>query len=217
MKWPSLMLGARIPIGFGVLLFWACSGEPFQSPDATGGARTGGSGGSSGTGANPASGGAGGSSVCEGNFACLCGDPICTPDGWTCGPCATGGGTGGIAGTGGSGTGGIAATGGSGACGTCDIGLECCDGSCVNTGNDINNCGDCGSRCDDTRFCDEGFCKPPPCSGTACLATQFCCGTECCKLGQLCCVVPGPGPTGPPGCFDPTPEGTCPIGCPGCD
>jgi len=99
----------------------------------------------------------------------------------------------------------------------CTQGLECCDGTCVNKGNDIHNCGDCGTLCDqDFPFCDNGTCADAPCDPgtTPCPGGTSCCGSECCTEGQLCCVVPV-GPVGPPACTDPVDE-TCPPGCPEC-
>jgi hypothetical protein len=99
----------------------------------------------------------------------------------------------------------------------CTMGLECCDGICVNKGNDILNCGGCGIACDGAQpFCDNGTCGEPPCGpDTVCDATTFCCGTSCCALGMLCCVVPS-GPVGPPQCQPPSSNGTCDPGCPSC-
>jgi hypothetical protein len=127
------------------------------------------------------------------------------------------GGSGGIGGMilsvgGSSGTG----SGGTGDCTeSCGIGFKCCNGDCINPANDILNCGQCGKVCDgDQPFCDDGTCGSPPCDGgTTCVGTQFCCGANCCELGQLCCVVPV-GPVQPPTCYDPV-DGTCPKGSPG--
>ena len=98
----------------------------------------------------------------------------------------------------------------------CSMGLECCNGLCVNKANDVKNCGQCGKVCTEANpFCD-GECQPqPPCSGTACVGTKFCCGTECCDVGMLCCVV-NVGPTLPPTCTPPNEHGSCPPGCPEC-
>lgn len=80
-------------------------------------------------------------------------------------------------------------------------GLECCEGRCVNVGNDPFNCGACGVQCEgETPFC-SGTCQPSAC-------------TETCGQGQLCCLqMAGPGSVG---CADPI-AGTCPVGCPQCD
>ena len=114
------------------------------------------------------------------------------------------------------GTGGNIAAGGTGGCGTCSArGLGCCNGSCVNLTNDINNCGTCGTACTGTNpFCNNGTCGTPPCTGATCGGGQFCCGGGCCTTGQLCCNVPGPV-TGGPQCATPV-NGTCPVGCPLC-
>ncbi|MBW2453260.1 MAG: hypothetical protein JRI68_02065 [Deltaproteobacteria bacterium] len=98
----------------------------------------------------------------------------------------------------------------------CTQGLECCGDKCVNKGNDIRNCGDCDTFCDqDFPFCDNGTCADAPCdAGGGCTGGLSCCGASCCNSGQLCCVVPM-GPVGPPECTDPEDE-TCPPGCPEC-
>jgi hypothetical protein len=46
-------------------------------------------------------------------------------------------------------------------CGTCDKGLTCCSGQCVDTFDDDNNCGTCGNVCDTEEFfqCFEGECQ----------------------------------------------------------
>jgi hypothetical protein len=197
------------------------------SPAGRGGSGTGGSGGvggsggSSGAGGTVAgtgrggaggtsgSGGAGGSGGNAGNAG---------------GPGGTGGATGGT--TGGAGTGGQAGTGGSGGGGAggsaacpmdCSVrGLVCCGGKCVNTGNDILNCGGCGSPCTGANpYCDNGRCGTARCTpGTTCTPQSSCCGTQCCSAGTICCVVPG-GPTANPMCVTPD-NGSCPAGCPSC-
>lgn len=86
----------------------------------------------------------------------------------------------------------------------CSMGFVCCDGNCVNTRNDINNCGHCGNVCPGPN---------PFCAGTAC-GTAPC--NPPCTGGTLCCDVQGPGPSRPPMCTGPTDLGTCPVGCPLC-
>jgi hypothetical protein len=86
----------------------------------------------------------------------------------------------------------------------CTMGFVCCNGACVNTRNDINNCGGCGNVCPGPN---------PFCAGTAC-GTAPC--SPPCSGGQLCCDVQGPGPSRPPMCTTPTDAGTCPLGCPLC-
>jgi hypothetical protein len=112
-----------------------------------------------------------------------------------------GGGAGGGGGTGGSGGGEM----GTRPCAIfCEAELTCCDNQCVNTRNDIRNCGGCGIVCDGpSPYCDGTRCAPAPCS-------------PACSGGQLCCQVNGPGPSRPPSCVPPTDAGTCPIGCPLC-
>jgi hypothetical protein len=103
----------------------------------------------------------------------------------------------------------------SGGC-PCSLGFTCCNGVCVNTANDIHNCGACNVGCMGVPpFCDQGKCGSPPCSGPACSPGGFCCGAACCNAGELCCDVQGPGPTQGPKCTPPE-NGTCPKGCPAC-
>jgi hypothetical protein len=118
------------------------------------------------------------------------------------------------------GSGGSTGTGGAGgrSCQTdtdCQ-GFKCCGGRCVNTGNDILNCGTCGHVCNGTQpYCDNGTCATSwPCIMTGtCSTGTVCCGAECCNPGQLCCTVTqGPSVTA---CFDPV-NGTCPTGCAAC-
>lgn len=153
-----------------------------------------------------------------------CGDDTTSfeDDGAAAGGGGAGDGSGGDADGGSSADGGATSNGGAGIGGgtgdctpACGIGLQCCNGTCINPANDINNCGGCGGSCDsDQPFCDNGTCDTPPCDGgTTCIGTTFCCGSNCCELGQLCCVVQA-GPVGPPSCYDPV-DGTCPIGSPG--
>lgn len=98
-------------------------------------------------------------------------------------------------------------------CGTCDF--TCCGAGCVNTKNDIHNCGICGNSCTGPNpYCDQGKCGKPPCSGSTCGAGGECCGSLCCTSGQLCCTVEGPVVTTM--CFAPTMGGTCPTGCKAC-
>ena len=127
-------------------------------------------------------------------------------------------------GSSGSGNGGAGASGASGAsgsgagagptCGT-NCGFKCCGPECVNTGNDINNCGTCGTVCPGpSPFCNNGKCDQAPCQGVTCTDTATCCETECCKSGELCCNVnAGASRTA---CTPATDKGTCPLGCAQC-
>lgn len=120
--------------------------------------------------------------------------------------------TGGTAGTAGGTGGGPVKCGGGAACGT---GFTCCNGICVNTANDIFNCGSCGNACTGPNpFCNGNACDKAPCNVTPPPpAGALCCGTSICKTGELCCNVNiGPSITG---CFPPE-NGTCPKGCPEC-
>lgn len=107
-------------------------------------------------------------------------------------------------------------SGGSG--GSCSAGCgasrECCNGTCVNTNNDPQNCGACGVKCTGaTSFC-SGTCTAPECDqdAGACGPGTTCCGTSCCGAGEDCCLVEGPVSGGPPQCH-PKDAGTCPQGC----
>jgi hypothetical protein len=83
----------------------------------------------------------------------------------------------------------------------CGLGLECCDGRCVNIGNDPFNCGACGVECSgEESFC-AGTCQAPLCDET-------CGGGEICCLQMVGATVIG--------CVEPE-AGTCPVGCPDCD
>ncbi|MFO0589152.1 MAG: hypothetical protein U0441_16565 [Polyangiaceae bacterium] len=141
----------------------------------------------------------------------------------TGGTTASGGnGTGGN--TAGSSTGGTVSSGGTTAsggtttgtdCGPCD--WSCCGTACINTNNDILNCGACGTKCGGAHpYCDNGKCADQvPCNGVPCAVELFCCGSSCCQQGDLCCDVPGPVEAGPK-CTPPTENGTCPAGCAKC-
>lgn len=184
------------------LLALGCGGESDSDGSGGSGGQSGGSGG--GTGATGGSSGSGGSS---GGSA---------GSGGQSGGAAGSGATGGSSGAGGSGgASGGGGTGG-GSCGFCDF--VCCGSTCTNTGNDIKNCGKCGTVCPGTNpYCDNGVCKTQaPCeAGTACIGTTTCCGKSCCALGEICCDVPGPLGTPYPTCHTPV-DGTCPKGCTSC-
>ncbi|MEO8905824.1 MAG: hypothetical protein ABI488_25050 [Polyangiaceae bacterium] len=157
------------------------------------------------------SGGAGGQSGASGGSAGV-------------GASAGHGGTAGLAGGGASGSGGaVAGGGGSGGsaagaggstCGA-NCGFKCCGPECINTGNDINNCGTCGTVCPGPGpFCNNGKCDKAPCQGVTCTGTTTCCEDGCCKTGELCCNVnAGASRTA---CTPATDKGTCPLGCAQC-
>jgi hypothetical protein len=127
-------------------------------------------------------------------------------------------GQGGTVGSGGSGN---AGSGGSGGGNRCEMdcaamGFTCCGTTCVNTRNDVRNCGRCGNVCTSAfPHCDGEKCARPMCDPLIqCGPADRCCNDACCDADQLCCVVPG-GPDGPPQCVTPS-NGTCPVGCPTC-
>jgi hypothetical protein len=94
------------------------------------------------------------------------------------------------------------------------MGFTCCGGSCVNTYNDPQNCGKCGTTCTDpTPYC-AGSCQAAPCDTDAgCSGT--CCGLACCGAGQLCCLAEQG--VWSMQCYTPTSaQPTCPPGCPLC-
>jgi hypothetical protein len=172
-------------------------------------------GGSGGNGANGGSAGSGGSAAAGGSSGVGGGN-----SGGSGGAGATGGanGSGGALGSGGA-QGGGGSGGGSECQPECEPGLTCCAGKCVGTYNDVKNCGRCGNVCSPERpYCDGHDCAPIPCFGDPiCLGIERCCGQICCALGNLCCDVPGPGPSTGPVCVPPEANGgTCPIGCPAC-
>jgi len=122
-------------------------------------------------------------------------------------------GAGGSGGAGG-GVGGTAGGAGGATCGP-NCGFTCCGTECINTHNDIKNCGACGNVCPGPNpYCDGVKCGTPPCQGMTCAAGTTCCEFECCKAGQLCCEVSN-GTVGIT-CTTPTSQGTCPAGCAQC-
>lgn len=109
------------------------------------------------------------------------------------------GGIGGVGGVGGTGaTGGVGATGGTGGTGggnQCP-GATLCNGSCVQTDFDPNNCGACGTKCATGELCSAGKCAGQCLGGTTecsgkCVDTQIdpancgACSTAC-KTGEVC-------------------------------
>jgi hypothetical protein len=124
-----------------------------------------------------------------------------------------GGATGGSAGVVGSAAGAGAGTAGA-SCGA-NCGFKCCGAECINTGNDINNCGTCGTVCPGPNpYCNNGKCDQPPCQGSTCAAGANCCEADCCKSGELCCEVNAGASR--IGCTPATAKGTCPLGCAQC-
>jgi hypothetical protein len=101
---------------------------------------------------------------------------------------------------------------------SCAPPFVCCGDLCINLQNDPTHCGTCTTKCTNAKpFCQSGTCATPPCTGLGCPGSSTCCGQFCCTSGQLCCDVPGPGPTLGPTCYTPTSsQPTCPRGCPLC-
>jgi len=224
------------------------SGGSSTGAGGQGGGGTGGGAGTSSGGTGGALGGTGGASGGRGGAgatgtAGMCGGQVCTVQEICCGPAecprcmnvpstlcpttcgGTGGGSAGRGGAGGSsgrgGTGGgSGGTGGRKSCqGDADCqGFKCCSGFCVNSGNDILNCGTCGNTCGGAHpYCANGTCQTNwPCTlvGAACDVGSTCCGGSCCTGTQICCTVTiGPSVTG---CYEPV-NGTCPTGCANCN
>jgi len=192
------------------------NGDPGQDGGAGsgGGSTTAGAGGSTGNGgsggtAGEAGAGGGGTSGAGGSTAGAGGSDIA----------GAGGNAGSAGGSAGTGAGGQSGAGGGNNCAVdCSMrGLTCCGNKCVNTGNDVTNCGSCGNRCTgDFPYCDRGSCGSPACdSGITCSAQEQCCGRECCAPGMLCCVIPGGPVVFEPRCVSPQ-NGSCPAGCPSC-
>jgi len=95
----------------------------------------------------------------------------------------------------------------------CGAGALCCNGRCVNPAYDPEHCGGCNNPCpNETPFCDGGTCTETPCEGVVCQGGTYCCGSNCCNIGQVCCIVQRAGPASPPECHD----DFCPVGCPAC-
>lgn len=62
-------------------------------------------------------------------------------------------------------------------CGGCPSGQECCDGLCITTTADEDNCGCCGNSCNTGESCTNGACG---CNGgPSCQAGEVCCATGC--------------------------------------
>jgi hypothetical protein len=90
---------------------------------------------------------------------------------------------------------------------TIDIGLSCsgkaaCDGACVDTTNDADNCGTCGTTCSsasgepgyEKRFCHAGKCAQLGACGTH---YQFAtCASYCANKGKTCANACGNGQSG---------------------
>ena len=43
---------------------------------------------------------------------------------------------------------------------SCPEGTSDCNGACVDTQTDTNNCGECGTACTGTEVCNAGVCAP---------------------------------------------------------
>ena len=60
----------------------------------------------------------------------------------------------------------------------CDIGLEFCNGSCVDTSDRADHCGSCGNSCGENEACIKGECKSMICSDWE----EFCSDVGCVPL-----------------------------------
>ncbi len=79
-------------------------------------------------------------------------------------------------------------------------GLVCCLGTCVNTTNDPQNCGGCGTTCSGlSSMCHQAVCAPAAC-------------TPACTAGQTCCDLPTRAPASPVCAVG----AACPVACPPC-
>lgn len=79
----------------------------------------------------------------------------------------------------------------------CGTGEQLCEGLCIATAQDVDNCGDCGVRCDLGYNCEAGACRPFCATGEqfcdgACIDPNvdrnYCGATDCAngQLGEVC-------------------------------
>jgi len=65
----------------------------------------------------------------------------------------------------------------------CTNGLSCCEGGCIDTVNDPDNCGFCNNVCPPGESCLGSACQPPTgCEGGGCIPGDSCCGDICANL-----------------------------------
>jgi hypothetical protein len=66
----------------------------------------------------------------------------------------------------------------------CPAGETCCDGECVETGSDPDNCGGCGVFCGPCQFCNFGECEDLPDGAFDCNRNPLIAGTSSLCTGQ---------------------------------
>lgn len=73
---------------------------------------------------------------------------------------------------------------------TCNTGFTACNGNCVDTQTDTNNCGRCGHACGTDETCQQGACTTatPTCN---CSNLNFCSGHGTCTAQCICSCDPG--------------------------
>lgn len=66
----------------------------------------------------------------------------------------------------------------------CETNKIDCNGSCVDTKTDLNNCGTCGNKCKEGEVCVDGNCETSTTCEDTCTGTNMmCCNDECVNIG----------------------------------